>query len=178
MLSTFREAVSAPRALGARLSGTGRLTWALSYAALCAWLGALPLSLLVSGLLLTVADPLTLGIRSTGVLSLAVTVVLSSIGFASLVPLVVVLWSLTVLATARVLSLPARFELLARASAYGLSLLAVPVLGPLLLPLAWLWLSVSVQAVLASAGDGRRAALAVLWALALWTAPFALLWLR
>jgi hypothetical protein len=181
LFTTFAEALASPAALGARLSGAGRAGWALSYLALCALIGALPLCLLVAALLLTVADPLTLGLRSTGVLGLAVTVALACIGFATLLPLLHVLWTASLLALSRLFGLELRFEPVLRAGAYGLSLVAVPLLGPLLLPLALLWMGAAVHAALRaqlpSAGSGRA-----LWPLLanalLWSLLFALPGLR
>lgn len=177
LVETFREAVSAPASLGARLSGTGRGGWALCYLALCALLGALPLCLALAALLLTVADPLTLGLRSTGVLSLAVTVALACIGFATLLPLLMTLWTASLALCARALGAEARFEPLLRAGAYGLSWVAVPLFGPALLPLGLIWMLVAEHAALRAQGTGR--ALPALLANTLaWSAPFALLWLR
>ena len=177
LFATCREALLSPAGLGARLSGAGRSGWALSYLALCALLGALPLCLLVAGLLLTVANPLTLGLRSTGVLSLAVTVALACIGFATLLPLAYTLWTASLALWSRALGMDVRFELLLRAGAYGLSWLAVPLFGPLLLPLALLWMLAAEHAALRAAG-ARRAVVPLLANLLLWAVPFALLWLR
>jgi hypothetical protein len=177
LLATFQEALAAPASLGARLSGTGRAGSALVYLALCALLGALPLCLVVAALLLTVADPLTLGLRSTGVLSLAVTVALACIGFATLLPLLYVSWTGSLALCARALGAEARFELLLRAGAYGLSLVAVPLFGPALLPLAAIWMLVAEHAALEAQGAGR-AVLPLLANAVLWALPFALLWLR
>ncbi|HEX6241849.1 MAG TPA: hypothetical protein VFZ61_13165 [Polyangiales bacterium] len=176
LVATFREALLAPAGLGARLSGSGRVGWALSYLALITLLGALPLCLLVAALLLTVADPLTLGLRSTGVLSMAVTVALACIGFATLLPLFYTAWSASLTLWARALGGDARFELLLRAGAYGLSWLAVPLFGPLLSPLALIWMLVAEHAAL-------RAQRAPAWPALLlnaltWGLPFALLRLR
>jgi hypothetical protein len=176
LLSTFWEAVSGPRKLGKRLGGTGRIGWALGYAALCTFLGALPLSLLVAALLMTVADPLTLGIRSTGVMSLAVTSVLASVGVASLLPVLLLAWAGLLRLTAGLFGLDARFDLLLRAATYGLSLLAIPLLGPLLLPLSILFMLNTVHAALSTQGQPVPALSALLSACALVACPFALLW--
>lgn len=178
LLATFREALAAPGALGARLSGTGRAGWALSYLALCALLGALPLCLLVAALLLTVADPLTLGLRSTGVLSMAVTVALACVGFATVLPLLHALWTLSLLALGRLFALELRFEPLLRAGAYGLSLLAVPLFGPLLLPVSLLWMLLAVHGALRAQEPGARVLGPLLLNVLLWCAPFALFALR
>lgn len=175
MWATFAESVSAPLSLGERLSGAGRVGLSLLYLAACTLIGALPLSLLVAALLMTVADPLTLGIRSTGVLSLAVTVVLACIGFATALPLAVLLWSACVAALARLWSLDARFDAVTRASAYGLSLLGVPLLGPGLLPMAAIWMLLVVYASLRAQGDARRAGLVLASSVVLWLLPFVLL---
>jgi hypothetical protein len=132
----------------------------------------------VAALLLTVADPLTLGLRSTGVLSLAVTVALACIGFATLLPLLHALWTLSLVGLGRLFALELRFEPLLRAGAYGLSLLAVPLVGPLLLPLSLMWMLVAVHGALRAQEPSHRA----LWPLALnallWCLPFALFALR
>lgn len=174
MWGTFQEAVSTPRTMGERLSGTGRVGLALSYLASCALIGSVPLSLVVAALLITVADPLTLGIRSTGVLSLAVTVVLACIGFATLLPLGVLVWSACVVGVARLGSLEARFEPLARVSAYGLSLVAVPLFGPALLPLAAIWMLVAAYASLRTQAGARGAILVLASSLSLCLLPFVL----
>jgi hypothetical protein len=112
---------------------------------------------------------------------MAVTVALACIGFATLLPLLHVLWTLSLLAIARLFGLEARFEPVLRAGAYGLSLLAVPLLGPLLLPLALLWMGVAVHATLRAQAPEGRARWAVWPLLAnslLWCLSFALLVLR
>jgi hypothetical protein len=176
LLSTFWEAVTGPRKLGKRLAGGGRVAWALGYAALCTFLGALPLSLAIAALLLTVADPLTLGMRSTGVMSLAVTCVLASVGVATLLPLFLLLWAALLRLMALALGIETRFDLLLRASTYGLSLLAIPLFGPLLAPLALLFMLSTVHATLASEGRAGPALTALLSASLLVACPFALLW--
>ena len=86
-------------------------------------------------------------------------------------------WTGSLALWARALGAEARFELLLRAGAYGLSLVAVPLFGPALLPVAAIWMLVAEHAALEAQGAGRAVlplvANAVLWAL-----PFALLWLR
>ena len=176
LITTSREALLSPASLGARLSGSGRVGWALSYLALSALVGALPLCLLVAALLLTVADPLTLGLRSTGVLSMAVTVALACIGFATLLPLLYTAWSASLTLWTRALGAEARFELLLRAGAYGLSWVAVPLFGPLLLPLALIWMLVAEHAALRA--QRAPALRALLLNVLLWGLPFALLRLR
>lgn len=175
LAATFWEAVSTPRRLGRRLSGSGRVGWALGYVAICTFLGTLPLSLVIAALLLTVADPLTLGIRSTGVMSLAVSSVLATVGVASLLPLALALWTAVLQLSARWLGIEARFDLLLRSGAYALSLVALPLIGPALLPVALLFMLSSLHATLSAQSPERPALLALISALALFAAPFALL---
>lgn len=176
LVSTFWEAVSTPRALGRRLSGTGRVGWALGYCALTTFLGMLPLSLLVAASLMTVAEPLKLGMRSTGVMSLAVSSALASVGVATLLPLVLLAWVGLVRLSASVFGIETRFDLLLRAACYGLSLLAIPLLGPPLLPLALLFMLSTVHAALAGQAQAGPALSALLSASLLLLSPFALLW--
>jgi hypothetical protein len=176
LVSTFWEALSGPRKLGRRLAGTGRVGWALGYAALSTFLGTLPLSLLIAALLMTVADPLTLGMRSTGVMSLAVSSVLASVGVATLLPLALLPFAGLLRLTAGLFGIDTRFDLLLRAASYGLSLLAVPLLGPLLLPIALLFMFNTVHAALSSQGQSGPAISALLSSCALLACPFALLW--
>jgi hypothetical protein len=150
--------------------------WALGYGALCTLLGTLPLALLVAALLLTVADPLKLGMRSTGVMGLAVFSVLASVGVATLLPLALVAWAGIVRLTASLFGLDTRFDLLLRAASYGLSLSAIPLFGPLLLPLALLFMLSTVHAALSAQGEGLVALSALLSACALVAGPFALFW--
>jgi hypothetical protein len=173
--ATFREAVSAPRALGARLSGVGRVGPAFWYAVACTLLGALPLSLSVAALLMTVADPLVLGLRSTSVLSNAVSAVLFAVALATLLPAALLGWASWVFAVARLLRVPVRFDLLARAGVYGFSLVAVPGLGPLLAPLAFLCTLLCMQALLAVQAGSLRATGVMALALLLALAPLAVL---
>lgn len=177
LVSTFWEAVSGPRRLGRRLGGTGRVGWALGYASLCTFLGTLPLSLLVAAGLMTVADPLTLGIRSTGVMSLAVSSVLASVGVATLLPLMLLGWAGLSWLMAGLFGLETRFDLLLRATAYGLSLIAIPLFGPLLVPFALLFMLNTVHALLSAQGQPGSALSALLSACVLVLCPFALLWL-
>ena len=176
LLSTFWEAVSTPRRLGKRLGGSGRVAWALGYGALCTLLGTLPLSLVVAALLLTVADPLKLGMRSTGVMGLAVFSVLASVGVATLLPLALAAWAGLLRLTAALFGLDTRFDLLLRAASYGLSLSAIPLVGPLLLPLALLFMLSTVHAALSAQGGAGLALSALLSACALVVSPFALFW--
>jgi hypothetical protein len=175
---TFREALLSPRSLGLRLSGAGRVGLAALYNVSCGLLGCVPLAVLAAALTMPVADALTLGIRSTSLLSNAVLMVLFAVGTASLLPLALGLWSLLLLALARCLRVTVSFAVLFRASAYGVSLLAVPLLGPLLLPLALLLMLVCLYGALSTAAGSARAAACLLLALALLTAPFLLTALR
>jgi hypothetical protein len=173
--ATFREAVIAPRALGARLSGAGRVGTAFWYAVACTLLGALPLSLSVAALLMTVADPLVLGLRSTGVLSNAVSAVLFAVALATLLPAALVGWASWVFAVARLLRVPARFDLLVRAGIYGFSPVAVPLLGPLLAPLAFVCALLCMQSLLAEQAGSLRATGVMVAALLLALGPLAAL---
>jgi hypothetical protein len=173
--ATFREAITSPRRLGARLSGSGRVGLAFWYAALSTLLGALPLALAVASLLMTVADPLVLGLRSTGVLSNAVFAVLFAVALATLLPAALCAWACWVFALARLLRLPVRFDLLVRAGIYGFSLVAVPLLGPLLAPLAFLSALLCTQALLAVEAGGWAASGLLALALLLVLGPLAVL---
>lgn len=175
LLLTVREAIASPRALGARLSGTGQLAFAYLYGACVTLLGGLPLCVLLAALQLTVADPRTLGLRSTSVLSNAVFVVLSAFGAASLVPSLLFALAGLWWGIARVLGLAVRFDVLARATAYGAGLLVIPLLGPLLLPVALLMSATAAFGCLrARAGAGRALAVLLLGMLAC-AAPLLLL---
>lgn len=168
-------AAAAVRALGARLNGAGRVGTAFWYAVVCALLGGLPLSLSVAALLMTVADPLVLGLRSTGVLSNAVSAVLFAVALATLLPAALFGWAFWVFAVARLLRVPVRFELLARAGVYGFSLVAVPLLGPLLSPAAFGCAALCMQASLAAHASSRRATGVMAVALLLALGPLAAL---
>ena len=157
LFATFREALLSPWQLGARLSGEGRLGWAAMYAVCCGLLGAVPLSVLSAALLMTVADPVTLGMRSTSVLSSAVFLVLFTVGAASLLPAVLCVWSALVCGVARAFGVAVRFDVVVRASAYGLSALAVPFFGPLLLPVALVFMMLCLHGALTARAGAARA---------------------
>lgn len=167
---TFREALLSPRRLGKRLSGAGRMGWASLYAVCCALLGGVPLSVLLAALMLTVADPLTLGMRSTSLLTSAVFLVLFAVGAASALPLLLLGFAGLVLGVTRLLAADVRFDVLVRASAYGLSLLAVPLFGPLLLPLGLVIMLTCVHGALSAATSSARASACLLCVLLLLSA--------
>jgi hypothetical protein len=173
--STFKEAVTTPRQLGARLNGAGRVGLAFSYAVSCTLLGTVPLAFLVAALLMTVADPLILGMRSTGVLSNAVSTVLSAVALATLLPAALFGWASWVFLVARVLLVQVRFDQLVRAGLYGFSLIAVPLLGPLLAPLAFVSALLGMQGLLSEQAGPLRATAILLVALLLALGPLAVL---
>jgi hypothetical protein len=148
---------------------------AFAYAVGCTLLGAVPLSLLLAALLMTVADPLILGMRSTGVLSNAVSSVLAAVALATLLPLLLFAWAFWVFAVARLLLVSVRFELLVRAAVYGFSLTAVPLFGPLLLPLAFVCALSCMQALVATEAAPLRATGIVLLGSLLVLSPLVLL---
>lgn len=174
LFTTFREALLAPHRLGTRLGGAGRAGLASLYAAVCAALGLVPLAMLTSGLMLTVADPKTLGMRSTSLLSSAVFLVLFAVGVASALPLLLSAWCALLWLGARVLGVQVRLDVLVRASAYGLSPLAIPLFGPVLLPLALLWMLLCVHGALATASSAARATASLLLTVLLLALPWAL----
>lgn len=175
LVLTVREAIVRPRLLGAQLSGAGQLGMAYLYGATVTLLGGLPLCVLLAALQLTVADPRTLGLRSTSVLSNAVFVVLSAFGAASLVPSLLLVWAGLLWSCARLLGTVLRFDVLARASLYGVGMLALPVLGPLLLPVALVLSWSAAHGALSAAGDVPRASFALALALTACAVPVVLL---
>jgi hypothetical protein len=158
-LSTARESLSGPLRLGAKLNGAGHAGSALQYAFLCGICGLFPLSLLAAAPLLSWADAQRLGLESTGSLGAAVAVVLgaliASTLLASCVGVVVTwLWCAAVLSGVDV-----RLDVLLRAAAYGMSPLAIPILGPIASPLACLWAALSVFGALCARSKAWRALL-------------------
>ncbi len=178
--TTFRVSMRAPVRLGLRLGGAGHAVHALQYAALCSVCGLLPLSLLVAVPLLGWADALRLGLRSTGLLGTAVSLVPFALVVSTLVPLALALLAYWVWLCAFLCGVRVRHDVMLRGAAYGASLLAVPVLGPMLLPLV-LGYSGAVQYGALCAHSNRKSALIVLGVATLSLAAFATwaaLWLR
>jgi hypothetical protein len=177
---TLRDAIGSPTRLGQRLGGSGHIGSALSFVTITALLGLVPLALLMSVPLLSVADPMRLGLRSTGVFSMAIFLVLFSVALATLLGLWVLGFSLCVWLTARLFAIPVRYDVLVRASGYGLSLLALPVLGPLLVPFSLGQTLLACHAVLFARRADERALLALvtvglvaagaIWSLRAWLA--------
>jgi hypothetical protein len=150
--STLRESLGGPVRLGQKLGGAGYMSAALQYTFLCGLCGALPLALLAAVPLLIWADPQRLGLSSTGSLGAAVAGVLGAFVASTLLTLVPVLlgawgWLLGLSFGTRL-----RYDVALRAAAYGASLIALPVLGPLLLPLALCWMLLTLFGAL----RGRR----------------------
>jgi hypothetical protein len=102
--------------------------------------------------------------------------VLASIGVATLLPFVLAAWAGLLRVMARLFGLDTRFDLLLRAAIYGLSLSAIPLLGPLLMPLSLLFMLSTVHAALSAQGEAGPAFSALLSACLLSACPFALLW--
>jgi hypothetical protein len=135
-VETLRESIGSPSRVGARLGGSGHALAALAYVTACGVCGLLPLSLLMAVPLVSVANPYELGLKSTGVLSVGVSLVLFSIAAATLLSLGVALFAAGIWVVARLLGVPVRYDVQLRACAYGMSMVALPLIGPLLLPVA------------------------------------------
>jgi hypothetical protein len=155
---TARDAIDSPSGMAHRLGGSGHILSALSFVTLGALLGLVPLSLLLAAPMLSVADAVRLGLRSTGVLSVSVSMVLFAVALATLLSMTVWLFSGWVWLFARLLKLPVRRDVLLRASAYGMALISIPVLGPLVAPVACVQALLATHTVLARA-DASRASL-------------------
>jgi hypothetical protein len=154
---TLREAIGSPSRVGARLGGSGHVLAALSYVTACGVCGLFPLSLVLAVPLVSVANPYELGLRSTGALSVGVSLVLFSVAAATLLALVVALLAGTIWSVARALGVSARYDVQLRATAYGVSMVALPLIGPVLLPLALVQSLLMNRAVLRARSDAGRA---------------------
>lgn len=163
-LRTFLDSVREPGALGQRLSEAGHGTAAFAYAVLCALLGSLPLSFVVTALLALVADAHRLGLRSTSVLTIAVLSLLSPLVASVLFGLWTALWALSAWSGVRLVGGAMRYDRVLRLSAYGMSLLAVPLLGPWLLPLALAMMAYTLLRAFARELGTARATLALVLA--------------
>jgi hypothetical protein len=161
-MRTFSESIAGPVALGKKLGGAGHTLFALQYASLAALCGLLPLTLVTAAPLLAWIDARRLGLDSTGFLGAAVSLVLGSVVCSTLVAIVVAALAGCVWLSARLLRVSVRYDVLLRALAYGTSPLAVPLLGPLLLPLAASWSCLSAYGVLCLRSAPWRAVLALL----------------
>jgi hypothetical protein len=174
-VETLRESIGSPSRVGARLGGSGHALPALAYVTACGLCGLFPLSIVLAVPLVSVANPYELGLKSTGALSVAVSLVLFSIAAATLLALGVAVLAAAIWGVARVLGVPLRYDVQLRASAYGVSLVALPLIGPLLLPVALVQSLLMSLAVLRARGDAQRAAAVVGIAVALVAAAALLL---
>ena len=161
---TARDAVSSPTRMAERLGGSGHVLTALSFVTASAMLGLVPLSLLAAAPLLSVADAVRLGLRSTGVLSVSVSLVLFAVALATFLALTVSMFATLVWSMARVFRIAVRFDVVLRALSYGTSLIALPVLGPVLAPVAAVQALIATHTALSSRSDGTRALLALVLA--------------
>ncbi len=151
-LSTARECITSPSKVGARLGGFGHGFSALTFAALSALVGALPLALVFDAVLLSVSDTELDTFRGMSVLTLSAVVAIASIAYASLLPVLLALWASFLWSFARALGAHPSYETLLRAGCYGTSPCALPLLGPLLAPLAVVQQGLLVRAVLTRDG--------------------------
>jgi hypothetical protein len=156
-LETLREAIGTPSRVGARLGGSGHALAALSYVTVCGVCGLFPLSLLLAAPLVGAANPYDLGLKSTGALSVGVSLVLFSVAAATLLALGVAAFAAVIWLVARLAGVPVRYDVQLRAIAYGMSMLALPLLGPLVLPIALAQSLLVSRAVLQARGDSGRA---------------------
>jgi hypothetical protein len=164
---TARDAVGSPTRMAERLGGSGHVLTALSFVTLSALMGLVPLSLLVAAPLLSVADAVRLGLRSTGVLSVGVSLVLFAVALATFLALTVSMLATLVWAAARLCRISVRFDVVLRALSYGVSLIALPVIGPLLWPVAFGQALLASHAALSLRANPGRAALTLAIALAI-----------
>ncbi len=135
-MRTWLESVSKPGAVGARLLGSGHMLAAHGYAAICAGLCLVPMAIVIDGLLFTLPSPHAVGFPSMTVLSSAVAIAIGSVAVPTLVPLWWTSWALAVWGAVLLLGRRASFDVLLRTACYGPSLLALPVIGVLALPVA------------------------------------------
>lgn len=162
---TLRLSLAGPLTLGRRLGGAGHLVHALQFVFLCGVSGLLPLSVVAAVPLLTWADAPRLGLHSTGLLGTAVSLLPASLVISTLLCLCVALFAGWLWALGRAWGVRTRYDVIARAAAYGLSPLALPVVGPLLLPLGLFWSGLALYGALSARGDAARAfgSLATSW---------------
>ena len=137
---TWLESAQNPARLALRLRGSGHVLSALSYAAVVAALSSVPLAFAFNVLLFGVLAPEAEGLLSMRVLGLGVTVAIGSVVVTSLVPALLFSWSLAVCGLARVRGVPLRVDTTIRAVCYGVSALAIPVIGLPLAILQELWM--------------------------------------
>lgn len=156
---TWAEAMSSPRRLGVKLAGPGYGLAALGYLLLAALVGVLPLGLLLSALSARGADPFTLGIGSTSALSTSAAWVLGTVAWASLLVLVVVSWALCARGLSAALGRPVALARVLRVLAYGASLVALPCVGPLLVPVALVMAGAGLHACVSVHGSVQAARL-------------------
>jgi hypothetical protein len=164
---TLREAIGSPSRVGARLGGSGHVLAALSYVTACGISGGVPLALLMAVPLVSIANPNELGLRSTSVMSIAVSLVLSSVAAATLLALLVAALATLIWLMARLAGVPLRYDVQLRASAYGMSFMALPLIGPALWPVALVQSLIASRAALRARSDARRAAVVLAGALLL-----------
>jgi hypothetical protein len=161
-LRTLRLALRAPVRLGARLGGAGHASSALHFAALCAASGLLPLALVAAVPLFVRADPLRHGLRSAGFWGAAVSLVPAALVLSTLLAAFgVPLLAGWVWLSARLWRISIRYDVLVRAFGYGLSPLALPLLGPLILPIALFWSLLTLYGALRVRGGSARACASV-----------------
>jgi hypothetical protein len=126
------------------------------------------------------AGPLRAGIdarrqgrESTGFFGAAVSLVLASLVVSTVLAASVAAWCAWVWTCARLSGISARYDVLVRAAAYGMSPLAVPLVGPLLAPLALSWSSSALHGALSARASSLRAAGALSMAMAVLVLVFA-----
>jgi len=138
---TWLESAQSPAQLSLRLRGSGHVWSALSYAAVVAALSSVPLAFAFNVLLFSELVPETQGFVSMRMVGLGVMVAIGSVVVTSLVPALLVLWSLALCSWSRVRGAPLRFDVSVRATCYGVSLLAIPILGVPLALAQEMWLA-------------------------------------
>lgn len=137
---TWLHSARRPAQLARSLHGEGHVSAALTYAAIVAALSSVPLALSFNVLLFGVLAPDAQGVVSMGVLGLGVTVAIGSVVVTSLVPVLLVLWALFVCGIGRLRDRPRRFDHTVRGVCYGVSLLALPLVGLPLAVIQELWI--------------------------------------
>jgi hypothetical protein len=135
-LRSWFECVTHPSQVGARLLGSGHAASALVYSVICSILCLLPLALVLDALLFTYLAPEKIGYPSIPVLSLSVAIAGASIAVPTLLTLCFAIWAVLVRFVARRLGGRPSLEVLIRTASYGPSLVALPIAGVLLLPMA------------------------------------------